>query len=34
VWIDALSVTDAETGKERVAGGGFEPVDIAAVSRF
>ena len=31
VWIDALSVTDAETGKERVAGGGFEPVDIAAV---
>jgi len=32
LWVDALSVVDAETGKELVAGGDFEPLDVAAMT--
>jgi len=31
LWVDALSVTDAATGKELVEGGAFEPTDANAV---
>ncbi len=31
LWVDALSVTDAATGKELVEGGAFEPIDATAV---
>ncbi len=32
LWLDALSVKDAESGQELVVGGGFEPVDASAVA--
>jgi hypothetical protein len=31
LWVDALSVTDAGTGREVVEGGAFEPVDASTV---
>ena len=32
LWLDALAVTDLDTGKEVVEGGAFEPVDANAVT--